>query len=320
MAKIKQNMFFALFYNVIGIPIAARVLIGFGLVLKPELAGLAMALSSVSVVGNSLLLRSYKPGKRNYISAFAPVFMVIIFTLLFVQFAKFSSNAEMGATTINVSAVKALNTNETKINFADDNPKLFLGTDSIDKTIKVKEGTNIVKDNEMVIGFDEAMMMKKEKLFNKPGDTINNFFGLSQIKIVGILEPTGTLLDNYHIVTKNTLNSIPSKAKVAVRITSTNEVKVFYFVNDQNIPAKVKQSLTWEMQNPVYNIANKNYYPVSIGADEASLMTKEKLFSKEGDQISPFFGNNIIVASVLPKTNTTLDWMHFVKEGFTISQ
>ena len=64
MNKIKQNMFFALFYNVIGIPIAARVLIGFGLVLKPELAGLAMALSSVSVVGNSLLLRSYKPGKE----------------------------------------------------------------------------------------------------------------------------------------------------------------------------------------------------------------------------------------------------------------
>ncbi|MEK7458770.1 MAG: copper-translocating P-type ATPase, partial [Patescibacteria group bacterium] len=57
MSKIKQNMFFALFYNVAGIPIAARVFAGIGLVLKPELAGLAMALSSISVVGNSLLLR-----------------------------------------------------------------------------------------------------------------------------------------------------------------------------------------------------------------------------------------------------------------------
>lgn len=56
-SKIKQNMFFALFYNVIGIPIAARAFVAFGLVLKPELAGLAMAMSSVSVVGNSLLLR-----------------------------------------------------------------------------------------------------------------------------------------------------------------------------------------------------------------------------------------------------------------------
>ncbi|HCJ45317.1 MAG TPA: heavy metal translocating P-type ATPase, partial [Candidatus Moranbacteria bacterium] len=41
MGKIRQNMFFALFYNVIGIPIAARVFFVFGLVLKPELAGLA---------------------------------------------------------------------------------------------------------------------------------------------------------------------------------------------------------------------------------------------------------------------------------------
>lgn len=107
MAKIKQNMFFALFYNVIGIPIAARALIGIGLVLRPELAGLAMALSSVSVVGNSLLLRSYKPGKKNYISAFAPVFMIIIFTLLFIQFAKFSSNVEMG-TAKNLPASKSI--------------------------------------------------------------------------------------------------------------------------------------------------------------------------------------------------------------------
>jgi Cu+-exporting ATPase len=60
MNKIKQNMFWALFYNSIGIPIAAGALIGFGITLKPEFAGLAMALSSVSVVSNSLLLRYSK--------------------------------------------------------------------------------------------------------------------------------------------------------------------------------------------------------------------------------------------------------------------
>lgn len=91
MGKIKQNMFFALFYNVMGIPIAARVLVGVGLVLKPELAGLAMALSSISVVSNSLLLRNFRPSKKNYISTFAPVMMIILFSLLFLQFARFSS-------------------------------------------------------------------------------------------------------------------------------------------------------------------------------------------------------------------------------------
>ncbi|MFA5829750.1 MAG: heavy metal translocating P-type ATPase [Candidatus Gracilibacteria bacterium] len=91
MAKIKQNMFFALFYNVIGIPIAARIFMGWGLILKPELAGLAMALSSVSVVTNSLLLRYFKPNRRNYLSKIAPVIMILFFSFLFWEFAKFSS-------------------------------------------------------------------------------------------------------------------------------------------------------------------------------------------------------------------------------------
>ena len=94
MNKIKQNMFFALFYNVIGIPIAARAFMSFGLVLKPELAGLAMAMSSVSVVGNSLLLRYFKPNRRNMLSLIAPIAMVLIFSFGFFEFAKLSSSMD----------------------------------------------------------------------------------------------------------------------------------------------------------------------------------------------------------------------------------
>ncbi|UQS85918.1 cadmium-translocating P-type ATPase (plasmid) [Nicoliella spurrieriana] len=54
--RIKLNLFWAFIYNLIGIPIAAGLFSGVGLMLSPELAGLAMALSSVSVVASSLML------------------------------------------------------------------------------------------------------------------------------------------------------------------------------------------------------------------------------------------------------------------------
>ena len=93
MGKIRQNMFFALFYNIIGIPIAARVFYAaFGLILQPELAGLAMAFSSISVVSNSLLIRFFRPRKLNWFSLLAPAVMVIGFTMIFLQFAAFSSS------------------------------------------------------------------------------------------------------------------------------------------------------------------------------------------------------------------------------------
>lgn len=61
MRNIKQNLFFAFFYNVLGVPIAAGVLYPFfGILLSPMIAALAMSFSSVSVIVNALRLRNLK--------------------------------------------------------------------------------------------------------------------------------------------------------------------------------------------------------------------------------------------------------------------
>jgi Cu2+-exporting ATPase/Cu+-exporting ATPase len=60
---VKINLFWAFIYNIIGIPVAAGLLYPiWGIVLNPIFAGMAMAISSVSVVSNSLLLKRVKLG------------------------------------------------------------------------------------------------------------------------------------------------------------------------------------------------------------------------------------------------------------------
>jgi Cu+-exporting ATPase len=62
MRTMRENLFWAFVYNVIGIPLAAGVLYPkLGILLNPVIASAAMALSSVSVVTNSLRLRGWKP-------------------------------------------------------------------------------------------------------------------------------------------------------------------------------------------------------------------------------------------------------------------
>ncbi|MDD5463630.1 MAG: heavy metal translocating P-type ATPase [Candidatus Moranbacteria bacterium] len=224
MWKIKQNMFFALFYNVIGIPIAARVFFAFGLVLKPELAGLAMALSSISVVGNSLLLKLFKPGKRNYVSLVAPIVMMAVFTFGFYEFAKFSSGMEAEAATEN----------------------------SVNKEVTAQVALTV----------SEAESFKVSKEMN---------------------------------------------------------TKLFYVISDGNVPVKLQKNIASDSFGAV-TIGGKKYLPIYIGSAEAKLMTSEKLFQKEGDRLDNFFGNNVIVAGILPETKTVLDNFHFVGADFQVKK
>jgi len=215
MSKIKQNMFFALFYNVIGIPIAARVFSFAGLVLKPELAGLAMALSSISVVGNSLILRRFTPGKKDYVSTLAPAFMAIAFTFMFIQFANVSSSMASGeknmqtenTATMAVLAEKLLQKGNTKLVIKDGETKVFLEVSDIG-ALKIAQGSYPQRIGDIILGAEEAEMMKKARIFQNVGDEIYGIFGLPRARIVGILAMTDTELDNYHIADKKTFKSI----------------------------------------------------------------------------------------------------------------
>jgi len=322
MNKIKQNMFFALFYNVMGIPVAARVFAGLGIVLKPELAGLAMALSSISVVTNSLLLRGYKPGKKNYLSAVAPFIMVILFSFMFFEFAKFSSGMTPDGKTMNVQIsisekkyIGSLFTNgKTKINFAEGNPKLFLEVASLDsKLIKISEGTSVLRKNEMIVGYDEAMMMKKEKLINKPGDTLSDFFGIPSMKVVGILAPTGTALDTYHLVNPETFSLLQNGGTVVTVTEDNGGVELFYYISSQ-IPEKYKGNIG---SFDLLPLGKKQYVPMYFGSEQARMMIQNGEFKKIGDTLEEQ-GVDVIVAGILPKTGTMLDEMHFVGENFKI--
>ena len=63
--NIKENLFWAFIYNILGIPIAAGVLSFIGIILNPMIGALAMSLSSVFVVGNALRLTAYRPKTKS---------------------------------------------------------------------------------------------------------------------------------------------------------------------------------------------------------------------------------------------------------------
>lgn len=142
--KIKQNMFFALFYNVLGIPVAAGALASLGLVLKPELAGLAMALSSVSVVTNSLLLKNFHPKRMNIISKIAPVLMTLLFIGVFWEFSQFSGVNVTQAYTIHSPGLVSdihdyLSSTQVKVGFDGAGfPKVMLNAATLPSGLKLK--------------------------------------------------------------------------------------------------------------------------------------------------------------------------------------
>ena len=321
MNKIKQNMFFALFYNILWIPIAAGVLAKRWLTLQPEFAGLAMAMSSVSVVLNSLLLKFFHPKKRNWISLFAPVIMTIVFLTFFWNFAKIGNGQNnIFTNSINNPSIKKgitdfITNTPNKIWFTPIGiPKLFLGSNSITKDIPIIEGTGAMKwdEAEMILGYSEAQMMKKERLFTKVGDSLSWFFGLWIVKIVGIAGATNTLLDMTHIMNTNWFTRLSVNDSLVMKETESSGIDMFFNYNQNNIPLLFRNSIN--TKKTMYNINGKEYTAIYLWYDAAIEMRNGKEFKKIYDTIEEN-GINYSIAGVAKKTYTLLDMMHFIPKG-----
>lgn len=318
--KIKQNLFFSLFYNVLWIPVAAWIFAFIWVALKPELAWLAMALSSVSVVTNSLLLKNFHPNRINIISKVAPLIMTILFVSIFWQFSLLSSwETIVKPYTINnpwlVSDIGTyLTKTKTKIWF--DGlwfPKVMISSENIPGWIQLKDWIVDFSEGWIILGYKEAQMMINEWLIVWVWSEITNFFWVPKVRITWILSPTGTLLDDVHIMERSTFDKLTLGEDLLITETPFWEMKLFYLFDEKNIPA-----LFSTLINPkklTYH-TDKVHLAAYIGYEEAQMMIEEGLISKKYDTIDGLFWNDVIVAGLPKKTYTMLDMMHFVPKKF----
>lgn len=175
--------------------------------------------------------------------------------------------------------------------------------------LSAAEGNPIPEDSSMVVGATDAAMMRGESLFSKPGDTLSGFFGINT-KIEGVLAKTGAPLDMFHFLSRQQFDQI-NGSKTVFALAKDGAPKLF-IIHDGRSPLKLSIAEGSMNDFRARDVYGKRLCPVAIGADEAAMMRSEKLFSKPGDQIIGFFGNDVVVAAVLEKTNSPLDMMHIV--------
>ena len=328
--KIKQNLFFSLFYNFLGIPIAAWLFISYWLSLKPEFAWLAMALSSVSVVVNSLSLKWFNPKKVNLLSKLAPFLMAIFFIFIFWEFSSLSINNTITYATYNKWVTSAiwdlLSSNVSKIWYDKLNiPKIMVKTDKIGDLILFSAWIGDLKYGNVILWSEEAKMMQREWLIKWVWSEIKGFFGVDKVVITWILSPTWTMLDHVHIMDKTTFDKLELKEDLQMVKTQNGKVESYFLYDEYNIPYKLKSVLVLgDRSNYSYNW--KNYllsYTLFKQEPEMDMSWQTKtdpnltnISSMYYEKHEWLYWNNLLI-SVLPlKTWTMLDKFYYVPRAF----
>jgi hypothetical protein len=178
--------------------------------------------------------------------------------------------------------------------------------------LPAKEGSSIQEADTLVLGSTEGEAMKEEKEFSSIGDQIPMLN--INAAVGGVLEKTGTLIDMVHFLPESKFNSLnATEGIIFAKVAKDGSPKIFYKLPlGERLPGNLTFSEGSMRYYEIHKIAGKTFYPVIIGFDEAKMMRSEKLFSKPGDTLEGFFGNDVMIAGVLDKSNTTADMLHFI--------
>lgn len=314
-SKIKQNLFFSLFYNSLWIPVAAWLFLSLWFFLKPELAGLAMALSSVSVVLNSLLLKV----RMKYFSFISLSILLIAFTSIFISFAslnttdKFEKAYTLNNNEVFTTITDFVTTSKNKINIrATPTPKIFLFNDKLPENIRLKLWINSLQNWEILIWYMEAKMMIDEWLIDGVGSELTDFFWIPKVKVVWILAKTDTALDDVHI-----LNSIHYETLIwdneSLKYYATPDklaIRTFYLFDENNIPKFFQNQIN------INEILSNEYLNMFVWYSDANMMENLWLVEDIWDKLDNFFGNKVIYYKKLKKNYSAYDMMHFLPKKY----
>jgi hypothetical protein len=138
------------------------------------------------------------------------------------------------------------------------------------------------------------------------------------MRVVGILKPTGTILDMFHFITPETSRSISGSSKLTIGFAKGTP-KLFYTLEKNTIPALLQPFVSKDALQLV-TLNGKTYLPLILGYNEGRMMISEKLLKNAGDTLPNFFGQDVVIAGILPKTNTLFDEFHFVTKEFVVKK
>lgn len=195
--------------------------------------------------------------------------------------------------------------------YTDNSIKIFATAKNNELKKLAAEGDNIPEIDTIVIGYDEAAMMKEEKLFSKPGDRIDGLFGIDTT-VGGILAKTDTVLDYFHFVSDKEFTQVEGKeGKAYIMLDDEQHPELHYtYLPGEKFPFELEFTEGNLDIYDIHDLGGTKYYPLILGAKEAAMMRSEKEFTDTGNIIQGFFGKNVVVVGVLKETDSALDILH----------